>query len=156
MQHSRTLSNRFHSVCSWGPGGDCQYVCGVHVTCKAFIFMCFPSNDHIPEPTFKLYSVTIRTVVRNEKFPGKSRPQVLMAVPVRRPDMLKLQLQTSVALPSFSFPTTQIFLFLFLLYCSYFQALLFSLHLSSSPSTQLLLGMSFLCQGLLRLWKALP
>ena len=47
-------------------------------------------------------------------------------------------------------------LFLFLLYYFYFHALLFFLHFSSSPNTQLLLGMDFLHQGLLRLWKALP
>lgn len=133
-----------------------KYVCRVHVTWRAFIFMYFPSNGHFPEPKLKIHSMIIKSSDLNWKIPEKSRAQVLMAFILRRPDMLRLQVQTSMNVPSSALPYNMNLLFLFLLYYSYFHALLFGLHFSSSPSTQLFLGTDFLHQGILRLWKALP
>lgn len=74
-------------------------VCRVHATWRAFIFMYFPPNGHLPEPKFKIHSMTIKAVIWNEKFPGKSGAQVLT-------DMLRLPLQIPVNVPSSPFPIT--------------------------------------------------
>ena len=75
--------------------------------------MYFPSDGHFPEFKFKIHSLTIKTMIRNQNLPGRSKTQVYLIQEVRQVKV------TTHPFPSLPYDLSLFFPFFFSLCASF-------------------------------------